>query len=74
MSTMNCLRKAQEGLKISSLLIAQIGSLKVVPNVCRELRVEQLNINGLHWGIIVGAFKCLTIYDVAGVLRVPNTT
>lgn len=51
-------------------LIAQIGSLKVVPNVCRELRVEQLNINGLHWGIIVGAFKCLTIYDVAGVLRV----
>ncbi len=51
-------------------LIAQIGSLKVVPNVCRELRVEQLNINGLHWGIIVGAFKGLTVYDVAGVLRV----
>jgi len=32
-------------------------------------RVEDFK-SFLHWGIIVGAFKCLTIYDVAGVLRV----
>lgn len=51
-------------------MMAQLGSLKVVPKVCRQLKVEELCINALHWGIIVGAFKGLTVYYLADVLRV----
>lgn len=51
-------------------MMSQLGSLKVVPKVCRQLKVEELCINALHWGIIVGAFKGLTLYYLADVLRV----
>jgi len=51
-------------------VISRVGNLNVVPKVCRQLKVEQLCVNWLHWGIIVGAFKGLTVYDLADVLRV----
>jgi hypothetical protein len=51
-------------------MMSQLGSLKVVPKVCRQLKVKELCINALHWGIIVGAFKGLTLYYLADVLRV----
>jgi len=51
-------------------IVSRIGSLNVVPKLCRQLKVEQLCVNWLHWGIIVGTFKGLTVYELADVLRV----
>ena len=51
-------------------IMSRVGSLNVVPKVCRQLKVEQLCVNWLHWGIIVGAFKGHTVYELADVLRV----